>query len=212
MTAPPGAAADQSPPTGIRETPPVVVRRAVPGDEGPFLAAVRRSAGLIAPWNPVSTDPAAFRRLLEDDPTFVAYLLVDAATGDLAGKITVNGIQRGRLCQGALGYDSYLPYAGTGRMTEGLRLVVERCFLPQSAGGLGLHRVEVNVQPDNERSLALVRRVGFRHEGFSPRFLWINGAWRDHERFALTVEEWATSPRTPGRTAAPAPGASSPTW
>jgi hypothetical protein len=49
MTAPPGAAAGPSPPTGIREAPPVVVRRAVPGDEGPFLAAVRRSAGLISP-------------------------------------------------------------------------------------------------------------------------------------------------------------------
>jgi [ribosomal protein S5]-alanine N-acetyltransferase len=172
----------------------VVVRRARPQDETAFLAAVRRSAHLIAPWNPVSTDPAAFRRLLEDDPGFVAYLVLDVDSGDVAGKVTVNGIVRGRLSCAALGYDGYLPFVATGRMTEGLCAVVDRCFAPQADDGLGLHRLEVNVQPGNTRSLALARRVGFRHEGFSPRFLWINGAWRDHERFAVTAEEWPVRP------------------
>lgn len=160
------------------------------GDEPAVLAAVRRSADLIAPWNPVATDSASFARLLARDPVALTYLVVDLETGDPAGKITVNDVRHGRLSSAALGYDAYVPYAGTGRTTEGLQLVVTQCFAAQDQGGLELHRLEVNVQPGNERSIALARRVGFRHEGFSPRFLWINGAWRDHERFALTAEEW----------------------
>jgi ribosomal-protein-alanine N-acetyltransferase len=70
-------------------------------------------------------------------------------------------------------------------MTEGLRLVLRDAF-----DGIGLHRVEENVQPGNVRSIALVERIGFRREGYSPRYLKIGRRWRDHVRYAILAEEF----------------------
>jgi ribosomal-protein-alanine N-acetyltransferase len=68
-------------------------------------------------------------------------------------------------------------------MTEALRLVVRYAF-----SGLGLHRLEANIQPGNAASIRLVQRCGFRNEGYSPHYLFIDGAWRGHERWAITRE------------------------
>jgi ribosomal-protein-alanine N-acetyltransferase len=76
-------------------------------------------------------------------------------------------------------------------MSAGLELVLARAF-----GELGLHRLEANIQPKNLRSKELVRRSGFRCEGLSPRYLKIAGRWRDHERWAITVEDRRRTPRS----------------
>lgn len=166
----------------------VSIRAPRPEDAELHRAAVLRSVDHLHPWNPV--DPDGFHELLrQQGPALQTYLIINDEDGGLVGKCNVANIVRARFRNAALGYDSYLPYNGTGRMSEGMRLVVDRCFASYP-GGLGLHRLEINVQPDNSRSVAMAKRLGFRHEGFSPRMLFINEAWRDHERFALTAEEW----------------------
>lgn len=78
------------------------------------------------------------------------------------------------------GYWGYARTRGRGLMTEALREAVRFAF-----DELGLHRVEANIQPQNVRSIALARRAGFVKGGFSPSYLFIGGAWRDHERWAI---------------------------
>ena len=70
-------------------------------------------------------------------------------------------------------------------MAEGLRQAITYAFKK-----LKLHRLEANIQPGNRRSIGLVKRLGFRKEGFSPRYVKIGGRWRDHERWALLAEDW----------------------
>ncbi|GAA2631974.1 GNAT family protein [Streptomyces axinellae] len=166
----------------------VYIRPPRASDERLYSEAVVRSADHLSPWNPVEPDglPDLLRR---QGPALRTFLILNEGDDGLVGRVNVANIVRARFRNASLGYDSYVPYAGTGRMSEGLRLVVGRCFQP-GPDGLGLHRLEINVQPENERSLAMAKRLGFRHEGFSPRMLFINNAWRDHERFALTSEEW----------------------
>lgn len=170
------------------------VHLAVPtrADRQRYLDAVTRSADLIGAWNPVEADDAAFTDWLAriERGQLAAYLVVDTAEDALAGVVNLNNLVRRRFQNAALGYNAFVPYAGTGRMTEGLRLVVDRAFASEADGGLGLHRLEISVRPENERSVRLARRLGFRHEGSSPRMLFLDGAWRDHERFAITAEEW----------------------
>ncbi|MCT2594281.1 GNAT family N-acetyltransferase [Streptomyces sp. N2-109] len=169
----------------------VHIRPPRPEDERVYSEAVVRSAGHLSPWNPVEPDglPDLLRR---QGAVLRTFMIFNREDDGLVGRVNVANIIRARLRNATLGYDSYVPYEGTGRMTEGLRLVIDRCFADGS-DGLALHRLEINVQPENQRSIAMAKRLGFRHEGFSPRLLYLNDAWRDHERFALTAEEWPGS-------------------
>jgi len=106
--------------------------------------------------------------------------------------VNLNEIVRGSFQSAYLGYYAFEPWAGRGFTRAGLDLVLRRAFRE-----LKLHRVEANIQPDNTRSIALVRGLGFRREGLSPRYLKIGGRWRDHERWALLCEEWRSPRRGP---------------
>lgn len=164
-------------------------------DAGEFIAAARASAMLTHPWvaPPDSAERYAefLSRAAGDNQA--SYLVRHAECGELAGYININNIVRGALCSGYLGYAAFASHAGRGLMTAGLRAVVSDAF-----AGLGLHRLEANVQPGNVRSLRLVQRLGFRLEGYSPRYLMVDGDWRDHERWALLSEDWPSGDRPPG--------------
>lgn len=161
--------------------------------EREFLAAARRSRELHGNWvSPPATSPQYrdyIRRSRRDD--FIAHL-VCTAEGDLAGVINISEIVRGKFQSGYLGFYAFEPHAGHGIMRAGMALVVTQAFRRRR-----LHRLEANIQPDNERSIALMKGLGFRLEGRSPRYLKIVGRWRDHERWALTAEDGlAAAPRS----------------
>ncbi len=92
---------------------------------------------------------------------------------------------RGLFQNAFLGFYAVADYAGKGYMSAGLKLVIREIFTE-----LKLHRIEANIQPENSSSINLVKKNGFRYEGFSPRYLKINNEWRGHEHWAMTVEDY----------------------
>ncbi|MGW7356943.1 GNAT family N-acetyltransferase [Streptomyces sp. NPDC054802] len=157
-------------------------------DAAEFTASARRSTAHHRPWlfPPLTEDDyAAYARRLLEDPAKEGYLFCELATGRIAGFINVNNIVRGALQSGAVGYGAFEHAVGRGLTGEALRLLLGHAF---ARGGLGLHRIEASIQPLNAASIGLVRSAGFRLEGYSPDFLFIDGAWRDHERWAITRE------------------------
>jgi [ribosomal protein S5]-alanine N-acetyltransferase len=161
----------------------VTLRPPVGGDEREFVELARASADLHRPWTSVPSSPEEFRAYLGryQRPGEESLLICVRNTGAIAGVVNINSIIRGRFQCGSLGYAAFAPSAGQGYLTEGLGLVLRYAFAE-----LRLHRLEANIQPGNTASLRLVRRLGFRREGYSPQLLFIDGAWRDHERWAIT--------------------------
>ncbi|MEG3626692.1 GNAT family N-acetyltransferase [Streptomyces poriticola] len=170
----------------LAEGPRVGIRRFTYADGAEFTARARESRELHRPWlfPPDSTEAyTAYARRLIEDPTKAGFLVCETSGGGIAGFITVNNIVEGAFLSGALGYGAFAHAAGRGLLREGLDLVVQHAF-----GSMRLHRLEINVQPGNAASIALARACGFRLEGFSPDFLFIDGAWRDHQRWARTAQ------------------------
>ena len=167
--------------------PPVVLRAIDYADRDEFLAMVRESRELHRPWAYPPERPDQFDELVarsqRDD--VVTLLACRADDGCIAGVFTISQIVRGAFQSAFLGYYGSARCSRRGYMRSGLQLVLDYAF-----GELRLHRVEANIQPGNTPSLSLARGAGFRLEGFSPRYLLIGGRWRDHERWAITAEEW----------------------
>jgi len=157
-------------------------------EDGPEIIAANRGArSHHVPFVSPCMDEEGFAKWLEVASGASACSLIArrCADGALVGVFNLTQIARGNFQSAYLGYHGYPQTAGRGLMTEGMALLLRHTFCE-----LGLHRVEANIQPENLRSVALVRRAGFRREGFSPRYLKIDDAWRDHERWAITREDW----------------------
>jgi ribosomal-protein-alanine N-acetyltransferase len=157
-----------------------------PEDRREFLDLVEASAELHRPWTYPPADVASFRRLLERNraDNFFALLARRIEDDAIVGLFEFSEVVRGAFQNAYLGYWVGAPYARQGYMREGMQLALRFAF-----NELRLHRVEANIQPTNEPSLALARGSGFRREGYSPRYLKIGGRWRDHERWAILADE-----------------------
>ncbi|PZS32559.1 MAG: alanine acetyltransferase [Pseudonocardiales bacterium] len=149
----------------------------------------------LLPWEPSSpltwhdrNSPAAFgsmvRALRGQARAGVTLPFVITYEDRLAGQLTIGNIVRGSFQAGYAGYWVDGRLAGRGIMPTALALAVDHCF-----GPAGMHRVEVNIRPENTPSRRVVEKLGFREEGFHERLLFIDGAWRDHVGYALTTEE-----------------------
>ncbi len=170
----------------------VSLRKLRSEDEAAFLAMVAASISLHHPWTSPPADRDGFRALVArgESADFLSFAGWRNDDNALVAIVNLSQIVRGSFQSCYCGFFASAATAGQGLTRETLELALRYAFAT-----LGLHRVEANVQPNNAGSLALVRRVGFRHEGFSPRYLHIDGAWRDHERFAITAEDWRVDGR-----------------
>ncbi|MEU4277331.1 GNAT family N-acetyltransferase [Streptomyces tanashiensis] len=173
----------------------VELRPLTHSDQDEFCTLVRASAELHRPWMQLPSTAEEFHAWMHrfDDGSNLGFLIRVLETGAAAGMVNINSVIRGRYQGASLGYAAFAPSAGRGYMTEGIALTLEHAF-----ADLRLHRLEACIQPGNKASLALVQRLGFRYEGVSPAYLYIDGDWRDHERWAVTAPTpWTPDPSLP---------------
>ena len=153
----------------------------------------RRNAAWLTPWEATvppgdRTAPKTFRALVRDlhRQARERRALPFAVTVDdqFAGQLTVTNITGGSARWAQMGYWVDQRYAGQGVMPTAVALVTDYCLFE-----LDLHRIEVAIRPENTASLRVVEKLGFTEVGYAKGYLHIDGDWRDHRLFALTVEE-----------------------
>jgi ribosomal-protein-alanine N-acetyltransferase len=161
-------------------------------DQSAWREIRRLNTGWLAPWEatpPRGTSPdvgfwgmVRFFRAEARAGRMLPFVVT--FDGTFVGQLTIGGITWGSLCSGNVGYWVDRRVAGLGIVPTAVAMGVDHCF-----GALRLHRVEVNIRPENTASLRVVEKLGFRDEGLRLRYLHIDGAWRDHRSFALTADE-----------------------
>lgn len=171
----------------------VVGIRAMRGrDRHDYLDLRARNRRWLEPWDPTNPDGVRVtvsfaqllreqRRAARDERSFAFAVTVD---GVFAGQLNLGDVTRRAFRSCTAGYWIGQEFAGRGVMPVALALAGD-----QALGPGRLHRLEVNIRPENTASLAVVRKLGLRDEGLRLRYLHIDGAWRDHRSFAVTKEE-----------------------
>jgi ribosomal-protein-alanine N-acetyltransferase len=178
-------------------TPRLVLRASDPALAEAAADFYRRNRAAHAGWNPPLGE-ATFsvegqRQQLAETVTVVTagtrigwWLFAPAEPGVAIGQIHFSQIVQRAFCSAMLGYAIDAAHEGRGLMREALQAALADAFGPR----VRLHRVQANVRPENSRSLALLTRLGFEHEGLAREYLFIDGAWRDHVMTARLNPNW----------------------
>lgn len=167
-------------------SPRVFIRQPTLDDCQELLSLHQRSKEFHLPWVcPPLNEQECQAYIIRCQNEDFEGLLICHSENKIVGVVNFSQIFYRAFQNTYLGYYVDVDFAGQGLMLEGIGLAIERAF-----STLGLHRIEANIQPENTASINLVKRLGFTQEGFSRRYLKINGEWRDHERWALTIEDW----------------------
>ena len=158
--------------------------------EDEFIAAVIQSERLHHPWVFPPRNHEQYLTYLEriKSGRTIPNLIRLTTDNRPVGVINISEPVMGVFQSAYLGFYAFAGFEHRGLMAEGLALVLDRGF-----NELGFHRLEANIQPPNLASAALVRRHGFRKEGFSPKYIFIDGDWRDHDRWAILKDEWSAT-------------------
>jgi RimJ/RimL family protein N-acetyltransferase len=164
----------------------LIIRELKLSDEVHFLSAMQRSQSLYDPWMkaPLTHDEFVEFYNRYNQSNHKSFLLLNESN-EMLGIFNLSEIVRGIFQNAYLGFSVVSDFAEKGYMSRGLKLILEKIFTEME-----LHRLEANIQPTNLRSINLVKKNGFRMEGFSEKYLKINGEWRDFERWAITYEDW----------------------
>jgi len=174
----------------------ITLRPLAASDQRAWRSARERNAAWLMPWDATvppggEARPTTFRSLVRRLNAMAhagtTYPFALDVSGQFAGQVTVNNIVRGSAQFASVGYWLDRDFAGRGIMPRAVAMVIDHCFFTA-----GLHRVEVAIRPENSNSLRVVEKLGLHEVGFAPRFLHIDGAWRDHRIYAITVEECPT--------------------
>lgn len=145
----------------------------------------------LKPWeatNPEAPNNFDFRRqiraLLRQQTEQIGVPFVIEIEGEVVGQINVSNILYGSVSGASIGYWISPAFAGRGIMPKAVALVIDYLFVQ-----VGLHRVQIDVRPENKASLRVVEKLGLRYEGYKRKYIHIDGQWRDHYSFAITEDE-----------------------
>jgi ribosomal-protein-alanine N-acetyltransferase len=172
---------------------PLRLRPLAIGDRKAWRRVRQRNAAWLARWDAttppgVDARPRTFgamvRAMHREARAGRQLPFVVEYDGQFVGQLTVNNIVRGSAQFASVGYWIDEQYAGRGLMTRAVAMTIDHCFFV-----LKLHRIEIAIRPENTASLRIVEKLGIQQYGFAPRYLHIDGDWRDHQLFAITREE-----------------------
>ncbi len=179
----------------------VLLRPITLRDAGEFVAMHRASRKHFGKWTPATLTIPAFRTNFAQwtKPGGLRLVICLRDDGRIIGDVAMNQISMGRLRSAYMGYAIGAAHTGQGYMHEAVQLALRYAFR-----SLKLNRIEANIQPGNQPSIALAQRLGFTMEGFSRRYLKLFNAWRDHQRWALLATDWKPGRKPRARSEHPA--------